>query len=319
VRLRCLVVLVLLAAIALTTGARAESGMNGQRSEYAPITLSVACGGQLRSVCGKVVPRIATETAKAGVVLKPVGSGLAVDTAAAVCDGQTAAAIVQRDAVALIAHQPACLGRYDFVGRPLYPFYAFLVVKAGAPFHQFNDMANDGRRHVIMAGAEGTSGQITLGFLLRSNPFMQRTVVAALGDLDVGLERVANGSIDGFFSLESLDSDMIDRVRLKTDAHGKPLYAFLDIYPMPEFFRMGDGAGHCLYRLTALDFGGATPVTTVSVDAVMLLARGFRDGHAKGGPRASDALASAIDAAEPAILAEMRSQGDWRPAGTSCQ
>jgi hypothetical protein len=193
------------------------------------------------------------------------------------------------------------------------------VVKAGASFRQFNDMANDGRRHAIMAGAEGTSGQITLGFLLRSNPFMQRNVVATLGDLEVGLERVANGSIDGFFALETLDSDMIDRVRLKTDAHGKPLYAFLDIYPLPEFFRTGDGGGHCLYRLTALDFGGGAPVTTVSVDAVMVLARAVRDSHARGGPRAADAMTSAIDAAEPAILADMKTQGDWRPAATSCQ
>jgi hypothetical protein len=312
-------VFVLIASIGWAAVAYAQDGPNQRPSDYAPIALSVACGGQLRSACGKVVPRIATQTAKAGVLLKPVGSGLAVDTAAAVCDGQTAAAIAQHDAVALIARQPACLGRYDFVGRPLYPYYAFLVVKAGAPFRQFNDMANDGRRHVIMAGAEGTSGQITLGFLLRSNPFMQRSVVAALGDLDIGLERVANGSIDGFFALESLDSDMIDRVRLKADAHGKPLYAFLDIYPPPEFFRMGDGGGHCLYRLTALDFGGAAPVTTVSVDAVMVLSRAFRDSHARGGPRASDALTSAIDAAEPAILADMRTQGDWRPVATSCQ
>ncbi len=51
----------------------------------------------------------------------------------------------------------------------------------------------------------------------------------------------------------------------------------------------------------------------------MVLARTSRDVHAKSGPRASDALAAAIDTVEPAILADMKSPGDWRPVGTMCQ
>ena len=51
----------------------------------------------------------------------------------------------------------------------------------------------------------------------------------------------------------------------------------------------------------------------------MILARASRDAHAKGGPRASDALAAAIDAVEPAILADMKSPSDWRPVATACQ
>jgi hypothetical protein len=74
-----------------------------------------------------------------------------------------------------------------------------------------------------------------------------------------------------------------------------------------------------LYRLTALDFGGADPVATVSLDAVMVLDHAFAAAQAKGGPRVPDALASAIEAAEPAILAEMKSPPDWRPASASCQ
>jgi hypothetical protein len=140
-----------------------------------------------------------------------------------------------------------------------------------------------------------------------------------MGDPDIALAQFAGGSADGFFALETLDSDMIDRVRRLVDAHGKPIYAFIDIRPAAEFFRIGDGAGHCLYRLTALDFGGGAPVTTISEDAVMILARSSRDAHAKSGPHASDALAAAIDAVEPAILAYMKSPDDWRPAGTACQ
>jgi hypothetical protein len=93
----------------------------------------------------------------------------------------------------------------------------------------------------------------------------------------------------------------------------------VEIRPPPELFRLGDGNGHCLYRLTALDFGGAEPVTTVSTDAVLMLGRVFRDAHARGGPRAADALASAVEASRAAILADMKSPGDWRPPTTSCQ
>src|SRR5580698_2799566 len=108
-----------------------------------------------------------------------------------------------------------------------------------------------------------------------------------MGDSDIALTWVANGSVDGFFVLDTLDSALIDRMRMTVDGHGKPLYVFIDVRPKQEFFRNGDGAGHCLYRLTALDFGGAVPITTVSEDAVMILARASHDAHAKGGPRAS--------------------------------
>jgi TRAP-type uncharacterized transport system substrate-binding protein len=99
---------------------------------------------------------------QAGLELKPVESGGAFDTAAAVCNGQAAAAIVQRDAVVQPAYAPACQGRFDVAGRSLYSYYAFLVVKAGAPFRTLNDLANEGRdggKRMIAVGAEGSGGR----------------------------------------------------------------------------------------------------------------------------------------------------------------
>jgi hypothetical protein len=316
---RCFAALLVAAAIGLAGGALGQSNPTGVQQDYAPIVLPVACGGVAMSACAKVLPRIAVRAAQSGVNLKSAAGGIPSDTVTAVCDGHAAAAIVQHDAIALIGRQPPCLGRFDVVGQPLYPYYAFLIVRADLPFRQLDEMAGDKRRRVIMAGAEGTGGQITLGFLLRSNPVLKRSINIAMGDPDVGLQQVANGSIDGFFAVEPLDSDMISRARRITDNHGKRLYSFIDIRPPPEFFHTGDGAGHCLYRLTALDLGGSEAVTTVSLDAVMLIGRTFHDAHARGGPRAADALASAIDAAEIAILADTKSPPDWRAAGTSCQ
>ena len=307
------------AAIAWTPVSQAQPILGGPPSDYAPIVLRVACGGVFSSACAKVVPRLAAQTVHAGVVLKPAAGGIPFDSASAVCDGQAAAAIVQRDVIALIAHQPTCLNRFDFVGQPLYPFYAFLIARADAAFRSLDELAASKRRRLIMAGAEGTGGQITLGFLLRSNPVWQRAITVMMGDPDVGLQKVADGTIDGFFAMEPLDSETIDRVRRRLDARGKPLFAFTDIRPGPELFRISDGGGHCLFRLTALDFGVGQPVTTVSLDAVMLLGRGFRDAHARGGPRAADVLAAAIDTVHGGILSDTRSPLDWRPAGTSCQ
>jgi hypothetical protein len=312
-------VFVFAAGILWTAASRGQSPAGQPSPDYAPIVLRVACGGVLGTACAKVVPRIAAQTVHAGVVLKLATGGIPFDSATAVCDGQAAAAVVQRDAIALIAHQPTCLNRFDFVGRPLYPYYGFLIARADAPFRDLDELAAGRRRRLIMAGAEGTGGQITLGFLLRSNPAWQRAVTVMMGDPEVGLQKVADGTIDGFFAMEPLDSVTIDRVRRQLDPHGKPLYTFVDIRPGQVFFNIGDGGGHCLYRLTALDVGGAEPVTTVSLDAVMLLGRTSRDVHARGGPRAMDALASAIDAAETAILADTKSPSDWRPPGGTCQ
>ena len=118
--------------------------------------------------------------------------------------------------------------------------------------------------------------------------------------------------------MESLDSDALDRIRLDRDAHRKPLFAFVDVLPGAAFLQSGDVSGNCLYRLTGLDFGGPVPVTTISSDAVMIVGRGFRSAHAKGGPAAADVVASAIDAAHAEILTAMKAPSDWRPPAGSC-
>jgi hypothetical protein len=315
--------MVLLAAVlGLTTGAR-EPGTADPRApaptDYAPVVLHVACGALFQASCGRVLPRIAARTGPMGLDLEPVASGSALDTAAAVCQGQAAAAIVARDTAVALSHEPACLGRYDVVGRALFPLYAFLVVRADAPFRSLDDFVGGEPRHTVAAGAEGSGGQMTLGFLLRSNAAWQRAIAVSDDDADTALERIEDGSIDGLFLMEPLDSPMVDQVRVRTDARGKPVFMFIDLRPGPDLFRVADGGGHCLYRLTALDFGGPFPVTTVSADAVMILARAFREAHARSGPFAADALASAIEAVQAGMLADTKSPGGWRPAAASCQ
>ena len=322
-RTTCFANLLLLAIVGLTTGALAQDHQSRaatMTSDYAPITLHVACGEVFDAACAKVLPSIAARTAPTGIDLKPAESGGALDPIALVCQDQVAAAIVPADALAERARQPACLGRFDVVGHPLYPLYAFLVVRAGraGPFARRPRRRPGGARRSPPARMGPARASRWMRCCDPIRPGNERSPSPTMTPTTAP-PRIADGSIDGFFAVESLGDVLLDQLRLSTNARGEPLYRFVDIRPGPEFFRARDADGHCLYRSTALDFGGAAPVTTVSVDAVMILGRGYRQAHARGGPFAPDALASAIDATRAAILTDMKSPGDWRPAGTSCQ
>src|SRR5208283_3181537 len=126
--------------------------------------------------------RIGASIAPMGIVPRPVQSGDALDTVASVCQGRTAAAIVPADAFAQLAHQPACVGRVDLVGRPLYPLYGFLVVRAGAAARSLDDFAGGGRRGTIAAGPDGSGARITLDALLRSDAAWQRAIAVTDDD-----------------------------------------------------------------------------------------------------------------------------------------
>src|SRR5271165_5653699 len=131
------IALLLLLALALTASAREPESPGTPPptpSDYAPITLHVACGELLDAPCARVLPLIGGRTASMGIELRPAESGVARDTVAAVCQGLAAAAIGPGGAFAQFAHEPACLGRFDVVGRPLYPLYAFLVARAISSF-----------------------------------------------------------------------------------------------------------------------------------------------------------------------------------------
>lgn len=131
--------------------------------DYAPVRLVVGCGEAFQTECGKVLPGIAAKVERAGLVLEPTQTGDALRTVSAVCSG-AAAAIVQHDAAALAARDPTCNGRAEVVGRPLFPVYALMVVRADAAARSFDGLMSDARRTSIAAGPQGSGGQITLGF-----------------------------------------------------------------------------------------------------------------------------------------------------------
>lgn len=268
------------------------------RLDNAPVALEMACGPLNEAICATVLPRLAARTARAGILLKP--SSPTADPAAAICKGWVAVALLPRDA----ARQSAdCTAGLEIVGRPLFPYYALLVTAAVR------------RPGLIVTDAVGNT---MLANLSRTDPAWRQDIEITGQSLDQVLPRVTDGSAGAVFAVTRLDSALIDQVRRAIDAHGKALYAVADVRAGAAAMRLGDGEGHCLYRVAALDFGVAAPITTISVDAVMVLGRGFRDLHARGGPPVRDTLATAIEMEQEAFVTDTKSPPGWRPVGGSC-
>ncbi|MSP02488.1 MAG: hypothetical protein EXR07_15770 [Acetobacteraceae bacterium] len=297
------------AVLSVTVGAVGQSTLDARlrgQLDNAPVALEVACGALDREPCGKILAELSVRTSPKGVVLKQADPMPAQEAVSAVCEARIAAAIVPRDALA----RADCAERYAIVGPPLFPWYALLVVRADTSLRQWDDLFRVEPVTRPLTIATTTTSQAVLE---RLPPARREPVSVTNQAPDPALRQLTTGAIDAYLAVETLGGDLIGRVR------GNPRHAFLELRPSQAFFRAGDGKGHCLYRTAALDFGTGPPLTTVSVDAVMILGGTFRAVHAKGGPEAATALTAAIEPARAAILSVTKSPPGWRPAASSCQ
>jgi len=270
----------------VATGARAQTP-----GDNAPLMLGIGCGLASGSVCAMVVPGLSARTARMGLAATSA-PGTVAGLAAAVCHGRLAAAILPRAAI-----PPGCAA--DVVGPPLFPFYVMAVARAGTSFRHLDDLAE---AHRAVAADPALLG------LLASVPAWRNGLTIGAATNEDGPRRVAGGGADAYLALVSPDDPLL--------ARNGGSSRFIDIHPPADLFRIGDGA--CLWRAAGLDLGSGTPITTISTDAVLLLGRDFRDAHARGGPRAADALADALVKAGTAILTATRSPPDWRPTAATC-
>lgn len=305
------------AASAQTTAAPSLS----QRLATAPgatkIAMEVACGKLEKSNCAQVLPRIAEQSMQSGLALTPVESEGSMESATGVCKGLVPAAIVQRDAADLRRRNADCVGRYEPVGKALYPYYGYLVTAAASRYDSLSGLIDDtpqGKVRTIAAGAIGSGGQVTLGYMLRANPEWKRSVTVANFALDTALQRITDGSVDAFFVMDGPGSDLIDQIKSAVDAKGRPLYKFLDVRPGKQFYATRDWSGRNLYQEVVLEGGFFHSTKTVSVDALMIVANDFRENRAKNGPRAVQLLADAIDRSQAEVFADTKTPRDWIPA-----
>jgi hypothetical protein len=132
--------------------------------------------------------------------------------------------------------------------------------------------------------------------------------------VDTALRRVTDGGLDAFFVMDALDSDLLETIRSSTDKNGRPMYKFLDLRPGKAFFDIRDWSGRRLFQQVVLEGGLFSSTKTVSVDAIVIVNNAFREDRQKGGPLAIERLATAIDHAQAAIMADTKTPRDWQPS-----
>ena len=293
-----------------------------QHPQAAAVTVRVAAGVKTKGNYSQIVPIIAEQVASAGITLVPDESAGSFMSATGVCLGLDEAAIVQRDAASERAHTSdrnaaSCTGKYVSIGRPLYPYYGFWVVRADSQFKRVSgqiEAVRDGQALNVAAGEDGSGGQITLHNLLASVPRWRSAVHATTDGGDAALRLLRDKNIDAFFLMDDRSSAMIEQqIKGEVDERGRPVFKFLAINPPSAFFAETDWTGKRMYQSEKLTSGWFGGVQTVSVDAVFIVARAWwRHNSATQATVAT--LGRALDTAEPAIRAATHTPTGWVPA-----
>ena len=297
--------------------AESLSGALAANGAVKPVAMRVACGKLDKANCAQVLPRLAQQTAGEHVELKPFESTGSTESATGVCLGLVDGAILQNDAVDLRARQPDCAGKVDVVGRPLYPYYGFLVVSAAAPYDTITRLIEHlpkGKALTVAVGENGSGGAVTMSNLLKYDPAWKAAVATVDYGLETALGRVKDRSLDGFFVMDAPDSPLIERITAEKTADGKPAFKFADVRPSDALYAVKDWAGRPMYQEAVVTPGFLRSTKSVSVDAVVVAANQYREDRKAGGPRVVDALATAINKASAAIIADTKTPRDWTPA-----
>jgi len=293
-----------------------------QHPEAAQITVRVAAGVKTKANYAQIVPILAQQLSATNVTVVPDESTGSFMSATGVCLGLDEAGIVQRDAASERAHTsdanaPSCTGKYVSLGKPLYPYYGFWVVRADAPFSRVSrqiDRVGAGQVLNVAAGEEGSGGQITLRNMLATDPRWQSAVHPTTDGGTAALRMLRDKNIDAFFLMDDRNSPMIEQsIKAQVDERGWPILKYLEINPPRKFFGIVDWTGKKMYQPEALTKGWFSDVKTVSVDAVFIISKAWWRKDA-GTRAAVEQLGKAIDTASAAIRAATKTPADWVPA-----
>ncbi len=318
---KALFLLTLFAAPALHAQSLAER-LAKQHPEAAEITVRVAAGVKTKGNYAQVVPILAQQLAGTSVTLVPDESTGSFMSATGVCLGLDEAAIVQRDAASERAHTSdanaaSCAGKYVSLGRPLYPYYGFWVVRADSPYSRVSgqiDHVATGQVLNVAAGEDGSGGQITLKNLLNADPRWRSAVHPTTDGGSAALRVLRDKNIDAFFLMDDRNSDMIEQaIKGQVDERGHPIFKFLAINPPSKFFEQTDWTGKKMYQPEALTRGWFGGINTISVDAVFIVGKSWwrKDASTRA---AVEQIGKAIDTASSAIRAATHTPADWIPA-----
>jgi hypothetical protein len=278
----------------------------------------VACGSIKKANCDKVLPRIAEQSVPKGVRIIPVESKGTVHSANALCKvpDRVQAAIGQRDGFDEVRRQTECVGSIDLVGKPLYPYFGYMVTLASKDFDSLNEMVEktpQGKFRSIAAGQIGSGGQTTLGYMLNNIPAYKQTILPQPYDQNTALDKLVEGGIDAYFVMDGPGSALIEDIAKRTDDKKKPIFKFVEINMPSDFYKsVKDWNGKPMYYKSKLESGGILGFgskDTISTDAVLVVANKYNQGNP--GTKATSIIRESADKAEAAIRADVNAPKDW--------
>jgi TRAP-type uncharacterized transport system substrate-binding protein len=288
------------------------------KKQSVSVEIAVACGKLDKSNCNQVVPRLAEYSVPRGVTIKPVESQGSLESAQGLCAGLVDGAIGQRDAFDQAQRMPDCVGKFTTVGKALYPYYGYFVVRADASFSTFDDMLSStpvGKSRTVAAGKLGSGGQTTMSYILKGHPEAKRVISVQNFDESTSLQRIKDGSLDGYFVMDGPGSDLIENIKTPVDKNGKPLFKFIDMRLSSNFYYSTKGwDGRALFQEVSISSGWFSAIKTISVDAVMIVSNSFREDAVRKGPAAVETVGVSIDSAEAAVYGDTKTPRDWKPA-----
>jgi hypothetical protein len=293
-----------------------------QHPNQTEMTVRVAAGVKSKGNYSQVVPILAQQLSGTSVTLVPDESTGSFMSATGVCLGLDEAAIVQRDAASERAHvsdasAASCTGKYVSLGRPLYPYYGFWVVRADSPYSRVSgliDHVATGQVLNVAAGEDGSGGQITLKNLLNADPRWRSAVHPTTDGGTAALRMLRDKNIDAFFLMDDRNSEMVEQsIKAQVDDHNRPIFKFLTINPPARFFDQTDWTGKKMYQPEVLAHGWFGGINTISVDAVFIISKAWwrKDDATRA---AVEQIGKAIDTAASAIRAATHTPADWVPA-----
>lgn len=310
-------------AQAQTSAPSLESMMPQSQSQV--VVLNMACGDLQKSNCAQVLPKIKYYSIQQNVNIQPVSSTGSVESALGVCGGEVQAAIGQADAFSAVGSTTQCTGAFQVVGKPPYPYEAYLVVAASNPAGSLGELVSnepEGKSVRIADGKQGSGGKITFQNILNSDSTFKHKISERTDDYNSALEEMLDGQLDGYFVMDAPNSPLVTNIESQTDKNGKPLYKFIGVNPSDAFFQITDGInnGKPLYSSVALSFGNTTEggflgfggKSTIEVNAEIIVNSTYDSGNNQ--PNV-DVLRSAADSADADIMAATNTPADWTPVG----
>lgn len=280
------------------------------------VELGVACGVPDKANCNVIVPEI-SQKLPSTVRLRPEETTGSNMSGQAVCANLVPAAVGQADTFKSLLRTPECAGTFEPVGKPMYPYYGFMIVRADRDYDTFSKMIDqrNGKALKIAAGSEGSGGHDTLQAIKDYAPKFANAISRENGGGQTALDRVTDGALDAFFVMDAPDSKFIDDIKSKVDEKGKNLFKIIAM-DLPSGFYNNDKNTFGEYQLyTEESFkipGWWFSTDTISVGAVTIVNKEFREASDTNG-KATSALRQATIDSTATIRDLTKTPEDWAP------